>query len=596
MGTYGAAIYVHNGTYYIISRSSDSDLRSFGKEVVDEIPSDQAAFETWLQDKRAFFDAEEKRMDQLHREYEAEGQDEEERFYEPYVEKPNRIPYEYPECDYEYTVNLDMLIFLVGLGACFSLSDIPRGTDGDLWRHLLVRDNSLGWIIRPDAPKIYRKLPRANSLPPIQMDHGLRLYQRLKQRIKIIEEFIWMSEKHVRDQSASHVLSSAITKALMSSHNGSLQIFRQGTLETECFQVKAELILRATSPAGFSLSERRRRYRYHSNLPENILSFLDDFPVKFYEYRGCVIFLTQRCWSSERLQAHVGLAVEHARDTGRDKCTVIIFSINHVAVVVISDALSSHPEVSHTKLYPLLDSFYSEQFEKSLGLLAHYLRPHCIDGGVIVSGSDNMRSSKLLPWDILQQIMQSVDSETYDEFRLVCKGTRSYWFLHPRIDDFTVNRVQSAHFTTFKHLPRMILYATDRDGRARTLYFFKQTPCAYGDGESHCNCEKCSKYKMCCPCENLCFFKHCGCDLELRLPPAQDPKLRRELEFGDGFILRSKARHRSFFEGGNVFHTNLRITDQKDCCRNCSRDNFASPCMEPSEERVCKEEIERRRG
>ncbi|OCB89590.1 hypothetical protein A7U60_g3188 [Sanghuangporus baumii] len=596
MGTCGAVIYVHNGTYFIMFRSSGGDLSSLGKEVVDEIPPDQVAFETWLQNKRAFFDAEERRMDQLRRKYEAEGQDEEERFYEPYVDKPDCIPYEYRCYEYEYTVNLDVLTFLVGQGAFFSLRDIPRGTDGDLWRHLLARDFSLDWIFRPDAPNRYRKFPRDNSPPPIQMDHGLRLYQRLRHRIKIIDEFTWMSEKQVRDQTASHVLSSAITKALMSSHNGSLQTFRQGTLETERFHVKAELILRATSPAGFSLGECRRYYRYTSNLPDKILSFLDDIPVKFYEYRGCVIFLTQRCSSSERLRAHVGLAVEHARLTGRDKCTVIIFSINHVAVVVISDALSSHPEVSHSKLYPLLDSFYSEQFEKSLGLLAHYLRPHCIDGGVVVSGAGNMRSSKLLPWDILQQIMQSVDSETYDEFRLVCKGTRSYWYFHPRIDDFTINRVQSAHFTTFKHLPRIKLYATDRDGRARTLYFFKQTPCAYGDGEGDCGCEKCSKYKICCPCENLCFLKRCDRDLELRLPPAQDPKLRREVGIEDGFILWSKARHRSFFEDGKVFRTDLCLTDQKDSCRSCSRDNFASPCTQPCKERVCKEEIERRRG
>ena len=58
MGTRGLRIVRHRGRYYVYWNQYDSYPEGLGKEIVSEIPKSPKAFETWLADQRAKYDAE----------------------------------------------------------------------------------------------------------------------------------------------------------------------------------------------------------------------------------------------------------------------------------------------------------------------------------------------------------------------------------------------------------------------------------------------------------------------------------------------------------------------------------------------------------
>ena len=518
-------------------------------------------------------------MEELDRKFQGVEFDSEERSYEPYDKRPDTLLNYGLRCSpaFDYIVNLDEEIFAIGPGAFFSLRNIPRGESGDLWQRFLTYDYS-GITVQPDFPRDHPRFPQDNVPPPIHLDNGLASYRKFQGTVKFIDSSSWMPREDHEIRSPSRALSSAITKALLFSHFTSFREARRSAVMSERFRFKAEILIRAASPSGFSLRESWRVYNPYTYSPDKMLPFGHVFwGQRMFRYRGCVIFLTQGCSSDEYLQAHVGLAIRHARDTGKDRCTFIIFSIAHVAVAVISGALSDQPEVSHSKLYSFLETFGSDEFEEAFGLLTHYLRPHCIDGGAILRTAGEGVQGAILPWDILQRIMQAVDDETYDKFRLVCKGLRRDWFLHPRVDGFTVNSVGNSSYRTFKHIPRFILHVTDRDGCETTLCLFGQVPCGYTHHELGCRCEPC------CPCSNLCEGKVCHCKVELRLPPLAEVEADIvNLSDPDKWLRKSRRECRALLEDGKVFRTDLRLVD---LCRSreyCCGDYTESSCSEPT--------------
>ncbi|KAH8112904.1 hypothetical protein DFH11DRAFT_1545444 [Phellopilus nigrolimitatus] len=352
-----------------------------------------------------------------------------------YCSKPSQKPPSHEEfVGWIYTLDLDLLVFSVDEGAHFRLNNIPRGEDGKKWIYYLTTDGCGRHCLRPDTPREYVAMLVANV--PLAED-GLAHYRTFASDITRIREHVWMAPKNTQ-RLAAHPL--------------------------------PELRVVVYTPTLATLQ----------------------MLVQFTEKLKAHSFGSEGLQSGDHLRANVGLAVSHTRETGVKSCTVLIFSIHYVAVVMIS---VSGPDlrVSQSDIYPVLAAYGNdeEQFSKGLGILTYYLRPHCIED--ISKFDPPFPPSKTLftfelpipkarnkiyvqdpslPYDILTHIMSLVDSKTYDIFQFVSKALRREWAAHPRISDYTIAGVAAVNMQTNTYLPDVTLNARTRDGLSTSLTVF----------------------------------------------------------------------------------------------------------------------------
>ncbi|EJD00559.1 uncharacterized protein FOMMEDRAFT_22328 [Fomitiporia mediterranea MF3/22] len=167
-----------------------------------------------------------------------------------------------------------------------------------------------------------------------------------------------------------------------------------------------------------------------------------------------------------------------------------------------------------------MEAFGYETLEKSLSLIAHYLRPHCIADSaikyVLPEEDSKIPSYASLPLDVLLRVMELVDSKTYDTFSLVCKSLRKEWFLHPRVSDYRINAAETFEMEICNYLPRARLHGFRADGTATSLLIFYPVHRFHDDDDCK-NRIKC-RYNSCCSCPHLCIEKKCPKPLQLQAP------------------------------------------------------------------------------
>ncbi|KAL5513992.1 hypothetical protein ACEPAG_2753 [Sanghuangporus baumii] len=529
MGTSSVTIYRHNGIYYKLNYHSHDGYPEYdGAEIVSEIPTDKPGFEEWLKTKRQHFDAEKVRIAELESNFQDLGYEIDfddmgdivyisNRLHDSYTAKPIS-EYSYSRShDYVYVIDLDRLIFSVNDGAFFPLDNIPRGDGGNKWMAYLALDGDEHVILLPDAP---RHFTAGLYHHPTLFEDGLKVYSDISQDIKIIDESSW---DHRDGDQACRAIASTYTKSLMMWHYFSFMSQCRMRSDLHARVAISELLLRAASPCGFALTistqavqSDRIWIRDYLQLPDRI-----QYPA-FYRYRGCLIMPTGDFSAEKHLEANIGKSIERAKEKGTDRCTVIIISILHVAVAIIEGAASGNLKVSHSRPQPFFYGFGHEGPDKGLDLIAHYLRPHCVDGptaNVEISGRRDFNYCAL-PWEILVDIMHLVDIRTYESFGRTCKSLRREWFIHPRIHDYTVCGViaPSSKPEKTSYLPNCFLRARDQEGELTTLrlsYMFDQD--RFNQDNRY---ETCPNYdpepnendvysKRCCHCPDWCYQKWC---------------------------------------------------------------------------------------
>ncbi|EJC99212.1 uncharacterized protein FOMMEDRAFT_31301 [Fomitiporia mediterranea MF3/22] len=396
MGTSCTITYRCNGINFIRRRWSDgyAERPGAGQELVDSVPPDSDAYKdntvkVWLENTRAFYKSEWERIKKL--DEENKDLDENKGDYDPYLYRPRKdLPELY--CDFNYTIDLDAERFCV-YDAAFPLWNIPRGDNGEDWlQHIaIVGVTNNKCVLWPDTPRQYRVAIEPTPVSEV----GLAVYQALTQNVEIIDESAWMTFNTDHPRLA---LASANTRGLMMCHNcqiNSAVLTREGG---KPFHSYSELLLRAASPGGLTLAFRPSTHNNDGNEKgdggegegeedgDDKANRNTGKPLySFYRYRGCIVFVTEDCSTPGHLQANIGLAVGHARETGTNNCTVIIFSIRHVAVAVLTGVISGPLQVAHTRAQPFLEGFG--------------------DGG--------------LEKDVLLHIMELVDSDTHTAFSLL---------------------------------------------------------------------------------------------------------------------------------------------------------------------------------
>ncbi len=157
----------------------------------------------------------------------------------------------------------------------------------------------------------------------------------------------------------------------------------------------------------------------------------------WFSYRGCLILLATHLDDNERYQVYVQAVAARAKAKNQDRCTALLWSIRHVAVVEISG-----DTVSHSGPIPLLAAYGSDEkgFTNALHLLWHYLpdpRWRIVEEQSTSpgAGSSNFGS---LPTEIVLKIMMFTDQLHYPKYQFLSRNFFKLWWKHLRVGPYTI--------------------------------------------------------------------------------------------------------------------------------------------------------------
>ena len=157
----------------------------------------------------------------------------------------------------------------------------------------------------------------------------------------------------------------------------------------------------------------------------------------WFWYRGCLILLAKHLDVDERFQVYVQAVASRAKSKNRDRCTAILWSIQHVAVVEISGG-----SVSHSDPIPLLAAYGSDEegFISALHLLWHYLpypRSRTVDERATSQGAGSSNFGNF-PIEIVMKIMAFTDQLHYPKYQFLSHGFFSLWWKQLRLASYTI--------------------------------------------------------------------------------------------------------------------------------------------------------------
>ncbi len=153
----------------------------------------------------------------------------------------------------------------------------------------------------------------------------------------------------------------------------------------------------------------------------------------WFWYRGCLILLATQLDDNERFQVYVQAVAAKAKAKNRDRCTALLWSIRHVAVVEISGGT-----VSHSDPIPLLAAYGSDEdgFTNALHLLWHYL-PYP-RWRIVEERSASTGDFGSLPTEIALKVMMFTDQLHYPKYQFLSRAFFKLWWEHLRVGPYTI--------------------------------------------------------------------------------------------------------------------------------------------------------------
>ena len=157
----------------------------------------------------------------------------------------------------------------------------------------------------------------------------------------------------------------------------------------------------------------------------------------WFWYRGCLVLLANHLDVNERFQVYVQAVAARAKAKNRDKCTALLWSIQHVAVVEISGGC-----VSHSDPIPLLAAygFNEEGFISALHLLWHYLpypRWRIVEKRTSSQGAGRSNFGKFST-EVVLKIMAFTDQLHYPKYQFLSHSFFSLWWKQLRLASYTI--------------------------------------------------------------------------------------------------------------------------------------------------------------
>ncbi|KLO05611.1 hypothetical protein SCHPADRAFT_1002812 [Schizopora paradoxa] len=433
MGHSGVWGYLYNGQYFIIYDTLCLPEYT-GKWLVSSVPSEPDAFKVWIAETKLFLD-------------QVTDVDECEYDVPNVLSRTKRAPSTRLESgahnDHSFLFDLDKLIFTMDERVHFPLDNLPPY---DEWITYLAQDGSEYSCILPSTPDMYRDLVNRRMDPIRKLtsreNEDLTLYE--ETRPEIIGASSWGSETAPQWLTpARHLAKIAFTGFVSARYS----IISNVKFQELVFEDLAMELLTAGAPAGSILTEDKHvvsdwiwKHQIKSSRdPEYArlrLSCGVEPPPKrtrcnAFWYRGRLIVLVRTLKIiKSHFQSKIGFVIRRAREKGLQECTAILWSIQHVAVVVVSGE-----KVSHSKVIPVVAAFRKEGakckrgFEKGVELLIHFLSPIASSGGFL---------SARLPLDSFIRIMDFTDKSTSAALGMTSKALRHEYLRYPWIGPFIV--------------------------------------------------------------------------------------------------------------------------------------------------------------
>lgn len=341
--------------------------------------------------------------------------------------------------------------FSVDNGAHFQLDNIPRGLieNNTEWIEYLALDGR-GWrCLKPSTPRQLVADLHPNSKLSAE---GLELYDELKP--KMIKSGEWM-----HDASASglglRTMAVMIFRTLLNQYYGRLSDVYQYPPGHPKFRGPAEFLLRAAAPGFLTLSFDES---ISPSIPApDVGSTTSGSGSIYYWFRGCLVRLSARLDSDAHLRSAVGDAVLRVRRSSLETCTVLLWSMQHVAVVRVQGE-----QVSHSTAIPILAAYGTDDSTLDCGirLLTYYLRPalasfhgdvrsrkrvprmsemeHLVELAEDLNVKDRRARGPSVPFDVVAEIMSYADTPTYNAFGRVSRASRVLWARRPRLGPYTI--------------------------------------------------------------------------------------------------------------------------------------------------------------
>ncbi|KLO05610.1 hypothetical protein SCHPADRAFT_933537 [Schizopora paradoxa] len=428
MGHRGNWGYLYNGQYYIIYNTRCLP-ETLGKWLVSSVPSEPDAFKVWLAETQLFLD-------------QVTDVDECENDVPNVLSRTHHAPSTSLESgapnDHSFLYNLDDMVFTMDERIHFPLDNLPPY---DEWITYIAEDGSATPCILPSTPDIYRlvadeRMAPVDELSPLECE-DLELYEQAFPQM--IDKSIWCNVATPRCLAEARKLAKITFTGFISAQYSIISNISALFYELE-FEDLAMELLTAAAPANSTFTS---DIKYVSKIFCGCYSregkyLLDPLPKKdrwaqdTFWFRGRLIVLVQSLLEEDLFKSKVGLVIRTAREKGLRKCTALLWSIHHVAVVEVEGQ-----KVSHSEAIPVLAAFGKEEdalkrkFDEGVEFLMHYLSPIAVDGGVFMKAR--------LPMDVFLRIMDFTDQTTSVMLGRTSKALRYEWVRHPWIGPFLIS-------------------------------------------------------------------------------------------------------------------------------------------------------------
>ncbi|KLO08750.1 hypothetical protein SCHPADRAFT_597808 [Schizopora paradoxa] len=450
LGRFG---YRHKGIYYVRDRYFGGEPEHLGHELVAKIPTFSDDFKRWVDRARRIISKEFHMLKQAGDEFFEDFSYDElgdtsidvsdddfkeedwylEGFHPEYDDDyagydmafhPTFHPVDLKGNSWTYVYDLDNLLFTVEDSIHFRLDNVPRGADGfDKY----IYADGLGMLCRsPLLPADY--IPDTRLILPLtpQEAEDKRTFE--SSMLIRIDASQWMDDIEAdRALAASHKITVLVAEGLISG-GYSILTSLDWSYDRTIQRISKEILTAASS--GGSCSS----FTFEHQCMEQWVTE-DRDPFYTTEHRSCTMFwfrgrlivLTKVLHNEDRFKATVGLVIRRARAFGSNECVAILWSFDHVAVVVIANN-----KVSCSEAIPVVAAFGQDEvrLKEALGLIAHYLPLPCSQG----SPSFICR----LPLDVVILVMDYADSESAEHLGRTSKALRHEWLRRPRIGPFSI--------------------------------------------------------------------------------------------------------------------------------------------------------------
>lgn len=363
---------------------------------------------------------------------EDESEDELELDHDQYYQGLYEDDFEYSPCppggdrwdiEWVYIYDLDLLAFTIddnknGI-VHLRLDNIPRGSDGDVSDWIkLVHYDSLECICRSPygSDEHYAKVHTPQD--PLAMIENVQLFEAA--RPSRIDTTTWMSYPKGVHLSLSRKLATIATEGLIAGLFSKFSVVHSPSAR-EPFKKLAMELMTAACPGGSTFDFDQPKPNTSSEVKITISSGTT------YWFRGRLIVLANGLDSKDIFESFVGMIIRRVRELSLKECTAILWSVDHVAVFVISG-----DEVSCSEAIPFVAAFGRDEdkFRQGLGLIAHYLPPPCSE---VVH-----HFSSALPFDVFSNIMRFASPESARMLGRTSKALRIEWLKQPACGPYTL--------------------------------------------------------------------------------------------------------------------------------------------------------------